>query len=260
VATRHNLHVEQALAALRSGKHVFIEKPLAINAEQLLAFEQGVIELGERCPLWMVGFNRRFSPAARLVAEFFSSVQASCTLSYRFNAGPVPQDHWTQDLAEGGGRLIGEACHALDLASYLLGAQIVRVYAEAVSPGGSVGAGDDQTVIVARFNNGSVASIGYFAGGDKGFPKERIEVFGGGKVAVIDDFKTVTLSEHGRVRTQKIAGHDKGHRAELESFISAVRAGGSPPIPYLELLHVSWAALAVLESLRTGLPVVVCKC
>ena len=255
VATRHDLHSEQALAALRRGKHVFVEKPLAIDPEQLAAFEAGLAEIGESSPIWTVGFNRRFSPAAHLVSELFAPVKAPATLAYTFNAGPVPADHWTQDLATGGGRLVGEACHALDLACFLLGGQITRVFAESVAPGGAAGTADDQTVIVARFDNGSVASIGYFAGGHKGFPKERIEIFGGGRVAVIDDFKTVLLSREGRTKTHKISGRDKGHQAELNAFINAVRRGGPPPIPYSALLNVSWAALGAMESLRTGLPV-----
>jgi predicted dehydrogenase/threonine dehydrogenase-like Zn-dependent dehydrogenase len=255
LATRHNLHSEQALSALRAGKHVFIEKPLAISEEQLAAFESGLADIEGGAPVWTVGFNRRFSPAAMLVREFFSAINAPATLAYRFNAGAIPQDHWTQDLAVGGGRLVGEACHALDLASFLLGGQIRRVFAESIAPGGGRGAADDQTVIVARFDNGSVASIGYFAGGDKGLAKERIELFGSGRAAVIDDFKAVTLSKDGRARSHKISRRDKGHSAEIEAFFSAVRRGGPPPIPYSSLLNVSWASLAVMESLRTGFPV-----
>jgi predicted dehydrogenase len=259
VATRHDLHAEQALAALVAGKHVFVEKPLAIDAERLASFEEGVAALGDACPLWTVGFNRRFSASAREAKAFLADVRAPLTISYRFNAGPIPNDHWTQDPEVGGGRLVGEACHALDLARFLVGSPIARVFAESVAPGGSAGAGDDQTVIVARFENGSVASICYFAGGDKGFPKERIEVFGGGAVAVIDDFKALTLSRGGRARSPRLAGRDKGHAAELRAFVDAVRSGGEPPIPYAELMNVSWAALAAVESLRTGLPVEVAR-
>jgi predicted dehydrogenase/threonine dehydrogenase-like Zn-dependent dehydrogenase len=255
VATRHNLHSEQALAALRSGKNVFVEKPLAIDADQLTAFEEGLTDFGTVAPIWTVGFNRRFSPAAQMVREFFSSLSAPVTLTYRFNAGAIPAQHWTQDLSIGGGRLVGEACHALDLACFLVGGQIMRVFAESVEPGGAAGSGDDQTTIIARMDNGSVASIGYFAGGDKGFPKERIEIFGGGRVGVIDDFKAVILSKEGRIRTHKFSRRDKGHDAEIAAFFSAVRSGGPPPIPYHSLLNVSWAALAIMESLRTGLPV-----
>jgi predicted dehydrogenase len=254
IATPHDVHAEQAVAALRGGKHVFVEKPLAIDAGQLAAFEDAIDDLGAPAPLWTVGFNRRFSAAARRVVAFFSGLAAPRTLTYRMNAGAVAEDHWTQHLDVGGGRLVGEACHALDLASYLVGGRIVRVFTEALVPGGSAGAGDDQAVIVARFDNGAVASIAYFAGGDRALPKERIEVFGGGRVAVIDDFAAVTLAADGRVRRHR-TGRDKGHRALVEAFVSAVRTGGPPPIPYAALLNVSWAALAATESLRTGVPV-----
>ncbi len=255
ITTRHNLHSEQAMAALRASKAVFIEKPLAITDEELDEFEAGLMALGQNAPLWTVGFNRRFSPAARMASEFFTEVQSPLTLTYRFNAGAIPSDHWTQDWQVGGGRIIGEACHALDLASYLLRGQITRVFAEAVSPGGAAGTGDDQTAMVVRFDNGSVASINYFAGGDKGFAKERIELFGGGRIAVIDDFKTLTLSKGARAQTRKISGRDKGHGAELRAFFEALRQSEQPPIAYSSILNSSRAALAVMQSLQSGLPV-----
>lgn len=257
VATRHDSHSQLALAALCKGKHVFVEKPLAISAEQLDDFEAGLAELPDPRPTWMLGFNRRFSPAARLLAEFFSPVAGPRTVTHRFNAGPVPADHWTNDPAIGGGRLLGEACHALDLACFLVHGQIVRIFAESVAPGGSAGTGADQTIVVARFDNGSVASIGYFAGGDKGLPKERIEVFGGGRIAIIDDFRTITLCAGGVVKTRKLPSRDKGHAAELEAFFSAARAGGPPPIPAAALLNVSRASLAMVDSLRLGIPIAV---
>ncbi len=249
ITTRHHLHAEQAITALRAGRSVFIEKPLAINESEIDEFENALDEMSYPA-LWTVGFNRRFSPAARMVAEFFSSTQPR-TLTYRFNAGAIASDHWTQDLERGGGRIVGEACHALDLASFLLSGKIVRVFAERAASSET----DDETAIIARMDNGSIASIGYFAGGDKSFPKERIEIFGGGRVAVIDDFKTVTLSKDGRARTVKISGLDKGHGAELKAFFEAARGGGPPPIAYDSIINTTRASLAVLESLRTGLPV-----
>jgi predicted dehydrogenase len=252
IATRHDIHSGQAIAALKAGKNVFIEKPLAINEEQLAEFEKALSELKDAAPLWMVGFNRRFSPAAAMAAEFFSSTPPPFTLAYRFNAGPIPSDHWTQNLETGGGRIVGEACHALDLACFLLRGRIVRVFAEQVVT--QSGASDDQSAIIARFDNGSIASIGYFAGGDKSFPKERVEIFGGGRIAVIDDFKSVTLSKDGHARTKKISGRDKGHAAELKAFFDAARRGGKP-IDYDSIVNVTRASFAAMESLRTGMPV-----
>ena len=253
VLTRHDLHAAQTLSCLQAGKHVFVEKPLAITPEQLTEFERGLAELGDNAPLWMVGFNRRFSPAAKLVREFFTSIAAPLTLQYRFNAGPIPPEHWTQDPSVGGGRIIGEACHAVDLACYLLDSQVSRIYAESVAPGGTAGAGEDQAALLLRMNNGSLANIGYFAGGDKSFPKERIEIFGGGKVAVIDDFATVTLVANGKTTTHNTK-RDKGHNAELAAFIAAIRNGGPSPIAPASLLNVSWATLLAVESLKCGMP------
>jgi predicted dehydrogenase len=246
ITTQHHLHTEQAIAALRAGRSVFIEKPLAINQSQLDEFENSLNEMTAP-PLWTVGFNRRFSKAARMVADFFSS--SPTTLIYRFNAGAIAPDHWTQDAERGGGRIVGEACHALDLASFLLGGKITRVFAERASSAETA----DETAILARIDNGSVASIGYFAGGDRSFPKERIEIFGGGRIAVIDDFKSVTFSKDGRTRTVK-TGLDKGHGAELEAFFDAIR-NGTPPVAYDSILNTTRASLAVMESLATGMPV-----
>lgn len=253
LATPHHLHAEQAIAALRAGKHVFVEKPLATTADQLRAFHDEWLALDTNA-IWTVGFNRRFSPAACLVADFFANTPAPLTLTYRFNAGPLPADHWAHDPEVGGGRLIGEACHALDLAALLVNGRIVRIFAEAPAGPGHGGCADGEAAITVRFDNGSVASIGYFAGGHKGFPKERIEVFGGGRVAVIDDFKRVILSRQGRTRRHRLLRRDKGHKAEVLAFLASARAGGRPPVTYAALMNVSLAAIRVVDSLKTGIP------
>jgi predicted dehydrogenase/threonine dehydrogenase-like Zn-dependent dehydrogenase len=251
IATRHHQHAAQLLGALRAGKHVFVEKPLAIDFEELEEFVDGLHGLGREeggCPIWTVGFNRRFSRAARQVAEFFAGVEGPRTVVYRFAAGPVPADHWVRDPEVGGGRLVGEACHALDTVRFLVGSPIVRIHAEA-SPGG-----DDRAAMTLRCADGSVAAVSYFAGGDPAFPKERIEVQGGGRTAVIDDFARLELARGGKVKTVRLP-RDKGHAAELAAFFEAVRRGGEPPIPYGELLNVSRAALAARTSIAIGLPV-----
>jgi predicted dehydrogenase len=253
IATPHHLHASQALEALQHGKHVFVEKPLATTVDDLRRICDMV--LSESVPIWTVGFNRRFSRAARIATDCLADVQEPLTLSYRFNAGPLPRDHWAHDPSVGGGRLIGEACHALDLAAFLLKAEIVRVFAEAPVIPGTGGSGDDQASIVARFDNGSVASISYFAGGNKAFPKERIEIFGGGRVVVIDDFSSVALSSGGRTRRRRLFGRDKGHAAAIERFLASIRGNEPPPVPYSALLNVSWASILVVESLKAGLPI-----
>jgi len=201
----------------------------------------------------LVGFNRRFSPAAIFVREFFAGVGAPLAVSIRFNAGAIPAEHWTQDEEVGGGRIIGEACHAIDLATFLVGAPPVRVYAESV--GGSPGqVTDDQCFITLRHANGAVSSVAYLAGGDRAFPKERVEVLGGGRVAVIDDFRSVVTSAGGRMRTKRLGAQDKGHQAEVKAFTDAIASGGPAPIPWSDLYAVSLASILAVRSLREGIP------
>jgi predicted dehydrogenase len=250
--TRHDQHAQHVVRAIRAGKHVFVEKPLCLTVEELEEIESAREEAGIDAPLVMVGFNRRFSPAARHTRQLFAEVTSPLTIAVRFNAGSIPPDHWTQDEIAGGGRIIGEACHGIDLATYLAGSPPVRVYAESV--GGTASITDDQCFITLRHANGSVSSIAYLAGGDKSFPKERIEVFGGGRVGVIDDFRAVTTSIRGRTKTRKLRSQDKGHGAEIEAFADAVAAGGACPIPWDELRRVTLASLLAVRSLREGCP------
>ena len=151
----------------------------------------------------MVGFNRRFSEAAGKVTELFSDVSAPLTVSVRFNAGAIPADHWVHDEVEGGGRIVGEACHAIDLATFLVGSP-GPVFAESVGSFDAAVITDDQCFITLRHASGSLSNVGYLSGGDKSFPKERIEVIGGGRIAVIDDFRTVTTCKNGRIARRKM--------------------------------------------------------
>jgi len=205
-------------------------------------------------PILMVGFNRRFSPAAQMVREFFAEVSAPLTVSVRFNAGAIPMEHWTQEEAVGGGRIIGEACHGIDLATFLAGAPPVRVFAESV--GGATGNSvtDDQCFITLRHANGAVSSVAYLAGGDRAFAKERVEVFGGGRVAVIDDFRSVTTVMNGRLRTKRLGSQDKGHRGEIAAFADALALGGPCPIPWADIYAISLASILAVRSLREGVP------
>jgi predicted dehydrogenase/threonine dehydrogenase-like Zn-dependent dehydrogenase len=250
--TRHDQHARQVVKGVRAGKHVFVEKPLAVTLEQLAEIESALAEAGERAPMVMVGFNRRFSPAAVSVRAHFAKVIAPLTVFIRFNAGVIPAEHWTQDLEEGGGRIIGEACHAIDLATYLTGSLPVRVYGESISGPAAPAITDDQAFLTVRHANGSISCIGYLAGGDKAMPKERIEVLGGGRMAVIDDFRTVQLSAGGTVKTSKTSG--KGHAEEVAAFIEAIRSGGRAPIPWDELRSTTVASILAVRSLREGVP------
>lgn len=238
ILTRHAQHAAQVVKALRAGKHVFVEKPLALSHEELRAIEEALAERPDR--VLTVGFNRRFAPLARQAREFFASQRGPLTCSVRFNAGHVPPDHWS--VVEGG-RLLGEACHAIDLASFLVGSLPERVFAESAGS-------DDQAFLTLRHQDGSVSQIAYLAGGHASFDKERVELLGGGRMALIEDFRSLRLSD-GRTlsRTQ-----DKGHRAELEAFVQALLRGSAAPIAWEELRATTLASLAAVQSLREGVP------
>ncbi|MFH1116231.1 MAG: Gfo/Idh/MocA family oxidoreductase, partial [Pseudomonadota bacterium] len=254
ILTRHDRHARQVVQALESGKHVFVEKPLALTLEEVESIEEARAAFPDSRPLVMVGFNRRFAPATRQVKEFFSRVTMPLTVSVRFNAGHIPAEHWTQADETGGGRIIGEACHAIDLATYLCGSPPVRVYAESVGGPNAPEITDDQCFITIRHGNGSVSSIAYLANGDKAYPKERVEVFGGGRVAVIDDFRRVELCAGGKIKRHKSRSQDKGHRAEIQAFAEALVHGGEPPISWEEIRSVSLASILAVRSIREGVP------
>jgi predicted dehydrogenase/threonine dehydrogenase-like Zn-dependent dehydrogenase len=256
--TRHDLHARHVVRAIDAGKAVFVEKPLCLTVDELTEIEQARERRGNSSPLVMVGFNRRFSEAARVVRDFFADVSAPLTVSVRFNAGAIPGDHWVHDEIEGGGRIVGEACHAIDLATFLVGSPAVRVFAESVGSLDAAVITDDQCFITLRHASGSISSVAYLASGDKSFPKERIEVIGGGRIAVIDDFRTVTMCKNGRTVRRKMSGQDKGHSAEIAAFAEALCEGGRPPIPWDEIRATTLASLLAVRSLREGVPLEVC--
>jgi predicted dehydrogenase len=251
IATRHDLHAELVIAALRAGKHVLVEKPLCIRLDELSAIARCVDELGERCPALMVGYNRRFAPATGRLREMFAGVRP-LSISYRFSAPPIPADHWTQDEDIGGGRIVGEATHAIDACVALTGSTPARVYAESVGGAAGLAITDDRVFITLRHHDGSVSCVSYQSGGDRALPAERIEIFGGGKVAVLDGWDTLELWADGRVARER-AGKDRGHHAELEAFFQACR-DGRWPIPWEHLLGVAEASLLAVRSLREGFP------
>jgi predicted dehydrogenase len=253
IATRHDLHADLVVDALRAGKHVFVEKPLCIRPEELAKIEQCMTELGDRCPILTVGFNRRFAPATAMLCEHFAGV-APVTVSHRFSPGPIPASAWPQDEDVGGGRIVGEACHAIDTCIALAGSPPVSVYAESVASDGRLETTDDQVFITMRHANGSVSNISYQAGGDRAAPPERIEMFGGGRTAFVDNWDEVRLYRGDRGTTRN-GGKDKGHAAGFQAFIDACRKGGAWPIPWSDLYGGAWAALMAVRSLREGLPV-----
>ena len=254
IATRHDSHAELAAEALARGKHVFVEKPLAITEEGL----RGVVAAArESDGLLMVGYNRRFAPIAKEIKERFASRAAPMTIVYRVNAGQLPRDHWSHDPAEGGGRIIGEACHFIDFVQYLTGALPARVSAEAVPRTRAAGMVDDSTVISMSMSDGSVASIVYTASGDSSVAKERIEIFCDRSVATIDDFRTGSFIHDRKTTKLGRSAQDKGHAAEVAAFLEAVRGASGAPIELESLVATTLASFAAVQSARSGAAVTV---
>ncbi|HEX8491555.1 MAG TPA: bi-domain-containing oxidoreductase [Pyrinomonadaceae bacterium] len=249
IATRHDSHAELARRALESGRHVFVEKPLALTKEEL----EAVVAAAEASDKQlMVGFNRRFSPLAQAAKDFFANRQAPLSISYRVNAGRIPRGHWVQDPREGGGRIIGEVCHFVDLMHFLTGALCTRVYAEAVTSRNHEIVDEDSVFITLRFSDGSNGSIAYLAEGDKTLPKERIEIFGEGKSFVLDDFRSATAYSNGREERTKLRAQDKGQAEEIRAVCEVVLKGGPAPIALDDLARTTLATFRIRESLRTG--------
>jgi predicted dehydrogenase/threonine dehydrogenase-like Zn-dependent dehydrogenase len=247
ILTRHDSHADLVLKVLKAGKHVFVEKPLAINGNQLSVISK---QLGktDHC-LLMTGFNRRFSPLAQALRSQISNLQEPKHLHYRVNAGYIPLNHWTQDPALGGGRIIGEACHFIDLISFLVGASPVSVSAHALPNQGKYR--EDNISMTFTFPDGSIGVVDYLANGDKSMPKERLEVFCEGTIAVLDDYVSLTTVKDGK-KTVQSGAQDKGWKAEMAAFAKAIREGAEPPIPYEQLIGVTKATFAAVESIRSG--------
>jgi predicted dehydrogenase/threonine dehydrogenase-like Zn-dependent dehydrogenase len=249
VATRHDLHAELARRALLSGKHVFVEKPLALSDEEL----DGVLEAAANSDgRLMVGYNRRFSPLARAAREFFDGRQAPLSISYRVNAGRIPKSHWLQDPREGGGRIIGEVCHFVDLMQFLTGALVTRVYAEPVASRNQEMVDEDSVFITLRFSDGSNGAIAYLSEGDKAMPKERVEIFSEGNSFVLDDYRSAVGYRNGREEIIKARQQDKGQADETRAVCQVVLKGSPAPITLDDLAATTRATFRIRESLRTG--------
>jgi predicted dehydrogenase/threonine dehydrogenase-like Zn-dependent dehydrogenase len=250
ITTRHNLHADLVMAGLRAGKHVFVEKPLCITEEELERITACVEDLGPECPILTAGFNRRFAPGTARLKAFFDHA-APLSIAYRFAPPHIPPDHWTQDPEIGGGRIIGEACHAIDACVAIAGSPPVKVYAESAGMTGALQTSDDRVFITMRHANGSVSSVSYQAGGDAGFPMERIEVIASGRTASLEGWQEGQLWTKGRGEKFS-AQKDRGHKAGFAAFLAACRSGGPWPIPWEDLYGVAWASLYAVRSLREG--------
>ncbi len=244
ILTRHNSHADLVVKALKAGKHVFVEKPLAINNDQLSAISKQLKT--DDCPLIAVGFNRRFAPLAQSLSSFFSHRTEPMHIHYRVNAGAIPLNHWTQDAEIGGGRIIGEGCHFVDFLTFLVGAAPDSVMAHTLPDGGKYR--EDNVSMTFTFPDGSLGIVDYLANGDKSFPKERVEVFCGGRIAVLDDFVSLQTVKDGKRKEVKGA-QNKGWVEEWKAFAKSIREGGRPPVPYEQLIGVTKSTFAAVESL-----------
>jgi polar amino acid transport system substrate-binding protein len=243
VGTRHDLHAELACKALERNKHVFVEKPLALNDEQLEAVLEAA---GSSTARLMVGFNRRFSPLTQRAKEFFKDCDTPLSMLYRVNAGRLPKDHWTYNAEEGGGRIVSEVCHFIDLMQFIAGAPPVSVFAESISAKSSKIVDADSVFITLRFADGSNGAVAYLSEGDKGLAKERLEIFGAGRVFVLDDFRRATLYRDGREEQVVLKAQDKGQQAQVREICK----GNVAPISLDELAATTRATFRVLDSLR----------
>ena len=251
VATRHDSHALQVCHALEAGKPVFVEKPLALTLDELSQVEvayASALTAGQM-PLVMVGFNRRFAPQAVKVKSLLTALDAPKALVMMVNAGAIPSTHWTQDRAVGGGRIVGEACHFIDLLRYLAGSPIVD--AQVVSLGnakGLTGLGDTVTLTL-RFADGSMGTVHYLANGHKSFPKERLEVFCSGRILQLDNFRKLKGFGWPGFAKMNLWRQDKGQKDCAAAFVRAVESGGDAPIAFDELVEVSRVTIQIAEAL-----------
>jgi len=247
IATRHHTHADLVIRALRQNKHVLVEKPLALDLESL---QNITLTLSESEGSLTVGYNRRFSTFSTALKKSLSASQAPVQIVATMNAGEIPLSHWTQDPEEGGGRILGEACHYFDLMIFLTGSAIKKVF---MSSMGSYNLYTDHASIILDFENGSSATIHYFSNGARSYPKERIEVHQLGKTAVVDNFRK--MYSYGFSGLVSVSRQDKGHPGQFRAWLEFLKKGGLPPIPYSQLENGTRACLMALESFRLQMPV-----
>lgn len=260
VTTRHDLHAAQIAAAVAADKYVFSEKPLCIDEAQLNELTNGVGESvgceedstrSTRLTKIMVGFNRRFSPHAKLLKDYFAKRTQPLVMHYRVNAGTIPKGVWIQDPAVGGGRMVGEGCHFIDFMRFVCGAPVTKVQALCVQTANAAETPEDSISVNLQFADGSVGTLEYVAFGDTALPKERCEIHGEGSTAVMDNFCTTVCS--GKLGKRKLKGRQqKGFAEELAATVAAVKAGAAMPIAWCEIENVTRATFAVLKAVKSG--------
>lgn len=253
IATRHNSHVSQVISALRASKHVFVEKPLAINLNDLDKINNTYNEVNKNTTndlKLMVGFNRRFAPHIVKMKELLVRQKEPKTIVITVNSGYIPAEHWTQDIEIGGGRIIGEACHFVDLISFLINSPIDNHYSMMIGSSSSQKIRDDKATINLSFEDGSIGTIHYFANGGKSFPKERIEVFCDNAILQMDNYRVLKGFDWPGFKNLRLFKQNKGQNECAKAFIDSIRNGQPSPIPFNEIIATSRISIEIASALR----------
>jgi predicted dehydrogenase/threonine dehydrogenase-like Zn-dependent dehydrogenase len=249
IATQHNLHAEQVIQSINAGKNVFVEKPLALTHSELDAIETAYNEQGGKCRV-MVGYNRRFAPHVKKMKTLLANISEPKVFIMTMNAGAIPSDHWTQDAEVGGGRIIGEACHYIDLMRFLAGSEIAGFSATCMGKADGVEITEDKASITISFKDGSFGTINYLANGGKAFAKERIEVFANDGVLQLDNFRKLIGFDWKGFTKDKLMTQDKGQESCSKAFIDSIKQGDVSPIPFNEVLEVARCSIDIVKSIR----------
>ena len=249
IATPHNSHAAYTNEALKQNKHVFVEKPIAMNLEELEMVKK---TYEKQNSLLMVGFNRRFAEVSKAIKKEIENNGEPKVVNIRVNAGFIPKDHWTQMESLGGGRIIGEMCHFIDLMQYFTDAKPIKVYAQSIKSSNTKIKTDDNIAVVVTFDDGSIGNLVYLANGDKSLPKELIEVFSGEKVGRIHDFRTASIHKNNKLTKLKSDG--KGHKQEVIAFLNSIKEGKESPISFESIYLTTVTTFKIIDSLHTGLP------
>jgi len=244
IVTRHDLHAHFVIEGLRNKENIYVEKPLAMNISELKEIIKVHNEIKKDI---FVGFNRRFSPHIEKCKEFFIKRKSPMFIIYRINAGFIPADHWIQSNVEGGGRIIGEVCHFVDLCQFLCQLKFKSIFAQNI---GNDKLRDNITITI-KFDDGSIANVNYLSNGDKSYSKERIEIFCQDSIAIIDDFRKLELIREGRRKVYKSA-QNKGHQKQLELWIKNIKENEPIPVPFIESVNSTIATFMIHESLNKG--------
>ncbi len=249
VLTRHNTHSDMVCRALESGQNVYVEKPLAINPEQLEPIRQAYSSSRhfDVPPILMIGFNRRFAPQMQKISQLLRLVKQPLSIIITVNAGEVPPNDWTQDPHVGGGRIIGEGCHFVDLLFFLTGSRPVSVCATKMGEAPGVFVTDDKMSFTIKFEDGSVGTVHYLANGSKSFPKERIEIFCEGRILQLDNFQNLRGYDWPGFKKMNLWRQDKGHKESIRRFLEAVKNREQPPIPFEEILEITKVTFDIVK-------------